>query len=543
MLFCCKFDPDYVVLYGMMTPLKPTYESGDLSMSSKQRSTYFTPEKVSAVRRNVQNYDWGKQKLVETQAQADLYLDLGWEWLWNLPTPQTIPRSYAVNQKLGCPVCGVAHHSYGRWPWLADTLDQPWKLTCPSCQSVFPSNDFAAYYESAKDEHGVFQRGQGDPKYLKNELYPERGDSWGVDDGYGWIDNNGENWTFIAFYNHWKIWIRMIDASGNRFPAAKHPWAHGGMVETVMLHLRDAYVYTGELRYAQAGIVLLDRIADLYPEMDTSVYKWEDGFLHSHGSTGQGGIVGSIWETSIVQSFVSAYDAFYPAMLGNSEVQLFLADKALEFKLANAKTSMDLIRVNIEDQILRQVYKSVRTIQIRGNHGSHQCALTLAAIVLDEPGTTEEWLDFVFQDGKVIPPEAGGWSSTGGNMLYALMSSVDRDGFGDEAAPSYNNIWVTAYKQVADILFGYDRYTHGDLYQNAKFRQMLRAHAGLIMIDRYMPQIGDSDSVGNPSLLYKLGEVIELFEKTGETVYAQLAVLLSERSKEQLRGGLFSPDP
>jgi hypothetical protein len=259
--------------------------------------------------------------------------------------------------------------------------------------------------------------------------------------------------------------------------------------------------------------------------------------------TGQGKTVGSIWETSIVQSFVSAYDAFYPALIVSSEVLDFLAAKAAKYKQSNTKSTMELIRTNIEDGILRQVFEGVKKAQIRGNHGMHQNALALAAIVLDEPGTTEEWLDFVFREGKAIPPEAGGWAITGGNMLHALVRDVDRDGFGDEAAPLYNNIWVNAYKQVADIMFGYDRYPQGDFYRNAKFRQMLRAHAGLIMIDRYMPQVGDSDSAGNPNLLYKLDDVVQLFEKTSEPIYAQLAVLLCGNSLERIRGGLFSPDP
>ncbi|MFK7691581.1 heparinase II/III family protein [Paenibacillus sp. HJGM_3] len=515
-------------------------------MGVKQRSTYYTPEKVEAVRRNVERYDWARPYREKAVRQADVYVELGWEWLWNVPAPQSIPRSYAVNQKLGCPVCGAAHHAYGRWPWLADPLRRPWKLMCPSCESVFPSNDFASYYESGKDEQGIFRPELADPRYLRNELYPDRGADWGVDGGFGWKDEQGEYWTFIAFYSHWKLWCPMIDAGGNKFPATDAPWQHGGIVAAGLVQLRDAYLYTGELKYAKAGVVLLDRVADLYPDMDCGVFRWEEGILNSHGLTGQGKIVGCIWETGLVRSFVSAYDAFYPALEQQeamADVASFLSDKATRFRLSNGKRTLADIGTNIEDGIIRQVLPGVKSAQISGNNGMHQSALTLAAIVLDEPGTTEAMLDFVLQEGRRLRPEEGGWAITGGNILHSLVADVDRDGFGDESAPSYNNIWVDTFKMVADILQGYDRYPGADLYRNPKFRQMLRAHAGLLMLDRYMPQIGDSDSAGNPNVLYRVEMAVDTFERTGEPLFAQLAVLANGGTTDGLRGGLFSTDP
>lgn len=515
-------------------------------MGVKQRSTYYTPEKVEAVRRNVERYDWARTYREKAVRQADEYVELGWEWLWNVPAPQSIPRSYAVNQKLGCPVCGAAHHAYGRWPWLADPLRRPWKLMCPSCESVFPSNDFASYYESGKDEHGIFRPELADPRYMCNELYPDRGADWGVDGGFGWKDEQGEYWTFIAFYSHWKLWCPMVDAGGNKFPATDAPWEHGGIVAAGLVQLRDAYLYTGELKYAKAGVVLLDRVADLYPDMDCGVFRWEEGILNSHGLTGQGKIVGCIWETGLVRLFVSAYDAFYPALEQQeamADVASFLSDKSTRFRLSNGKRTLADIGTNIEDGIIRQVLPGVKSAQISGNNGMHQSALALAAIVLDEPGTTEAMLDFVLQEGLRLRPEEGGWAITGGNILHSLVADVDRDGFGDESAPSYNNIWVDTFKMVADILQGYDRYPGADLYRNPKFRQMLRAHAGLLMLDRYMPQIGDSDSAGNPNVLYRVEMAVDTFERTGEPLFAQLAVLANGGATDGLRGGLFSTDP
>jgi len=513
-------------------------------MAVKQRSTYYTPRKVEAMRRNANVYEWAKREKERAAALGDVYVRLGWEWLWNVPTPQSVPRSYAVNQQAGCPVCGESHHAYGRWPWLADPLANPWKLVCPNCRSVFPSNDFAAYYESGKDENGLFRRELADDRYLRNELYPDRGEKWGVDDSLGWIADDGTRYTFVAFYNHWKVWIGMIDPLGNRFPKSDAPWGHGGIVDNALAQLRDAYLYTGEPKYARAGIVLLDRVADLYPDMDAAVYLWEDGFLHSHGLTGQGKIVGSIWETAIVKTFISAYDAFYPEMTAEDpELAAFLQDKAARGCSPGRKSSMAQIRTHMEDGILRPVYGAVRKAQIKGNNGMHQSALALAAVVLDEPGTTEEWLDFVFQDGGVERTEQGGWKVTGGNVRRSLLRDVDRDGFGDEAAPDYNYLWVEAFRQLADTLHGYDRYPQGDFYRNPKFLQMLRANSRLYMLDRFVPSIGDSASAGNPGLIGRLETFVEAFEKTGEPLFAQMAYTLNGCTFEGLRGGIYSPDP
>src|SRR5690606_16190466 len=135
-----------------------------------------------------------------------------------------------------------------------------------------------------------------------------KGPTWGVDDGMGWVDEHGHHYTFIAYYTHWFLWY----GAENLIPRALNA-------------LRDAYLYTGDERYACAGLVLLDRIADIYPDLDTSVYP-PHIFLSSSGGTSQGKAVGSIWETGLVKNFVKAYDAFFPVM-DHPEVISFLNQK------------------------------------------------------------------------------------------------------------------------------------------------------------------------------------------------------------------------
>lgn len=488
----------------------------------KTRSTYYTEEKMANARENIETYDWAKQMRDSAVREAEKYLDHGVENLWEMVTPQSLPRSFAVNLELGSPITGKEFfEEYGVYGWEADPLNDPWKLVDPSSGYKFPTNDFKSYYESGLNEHGIFDPKLADEQYLVNELYPEKGEKWGVDDGFGWVDENGDKWTFIAYYNHWELW-------------------HGGALISALNSFRDAYLYTGDMRYAHAGIILLDRIADVYPDMDVSEYKDEDGFLNSHGGTGKGKVVGSIWETGAAWNYLAAYDAFFPAM-EEADVVDFLSEKAEAYQLDNPKSSVEDIRRNIEDGILREIFPAVKGAQIRGNFGMHQRTLAMAAVVLDEPGTSEEWIDWIFQSGELVSKPD--WHLTGGDVLATLVNDVDRDGFGNEASPEYNGYWLNQIQSVADILDGYDRYPEADLFDNVKFRKMFGTRYPLMMVGKYTPAIGDSGATGSPGLMGSVQEHVLAFEKFRSPVFAQAAYYLNGNSTQGIHGGIFSSDP
>ncbi|WP_409345267.1 heparinase II/III family protein [Paenibacillus sp. MBLB4367] len=490
----------------------------------KTRSTVYTPDKVAAARRNVQIYDWARTLKDEAVRKAERYIALGHEFLWRLVPPQTLPRSYGVNQKAGSPVTGKAIDRFGNYPYTGDPASAPWKIVDPSSGFTFPTNDFAAYYESGLDEQAVFRPELADRTLLINELYPEKGPHWGVDDGFGWVDEQGNRFTFIAYYVHWFLWHNEST----------------GMIQESIIRLRDAYLYTGDTRYARAGTILLDRVADIYPELDVSVYD-KTVYLNSHGGeTGRGKAVGSIWESALVKDFVSAYDAFFPAM-DDGEAIRFLADKAASCKLANAKNSAEAIRRNIEDGIVRQIYPAVRTAAIYGNTGFHQSALALAAVVYDTLPETREWLDFMLQPGgRESEPD---WHVTGGNLAAALVGDVDRDGHGDEAAPHYNRLWLTSFQTVADILQGYDRCPEFDLYRHVKYKKMYAAPYPLLLSGNYTAQIGDSGKTGNPEAPTRIREAIKAFEAYGDPIHAQMAYFLNGNSLDGIHGDVFAADP
>lgn len=508
-----------VSLGGITREGSATVTVGALT-GSKTRSTLYTPTEVANARNNADRYDWAQSMRDAAVTSADPYVALGYEFLWNLVPPQTLPRSYGVNQVLGSPVTGKEIDKYGNYPYTADPVGEPWKIVDPSSGYTFPTNDFGAYYASGLDERGTFRPELADRSLLVNTLYPEKGPTWGVDDGYGWVDDNGNRYTFIAYYVHW------------------HLWYSDGIIHRAIRSLRDAYLYTGELKYARAGIVLLDRIADVYPSLDASAYD-PTIYLQSAQGTGTGKAVGSIWETSLVKDFVSAYDAFYPAM-DDPEAIAFLSGKGRVHKLSWKQSGTGL-RHNAEEGIVKQVYPGVQKSQIRGNVGMHQSALAMAAVVYDTFPETKEWLDFNNQSGGLV---ANPWRVTGGNLLTSLVNDIDRDGHGNESAPGYNRLWLNNFLQVADVLYGYDKYPQADLYQNVKLQKMFKAMYPLLLSERYMPPIGDSEMTGNPTTSgLDQAQMIQAFEAYRDPTFAQLAHFLNNNSTDGMHGGIFTADP
>jgi len=473
------------------------------------------------MRQNADKYEWARNMRDEAVREADRYLSLGLERLWRIVPPQSLPRSYGVNQRLGSPVTGKAIDAFGNYPYTADVIREPWKIKDPSSGYVFPTNDFAAYYESGLDERGTFDPKRADRRLLVNTLYPDKGPDWGVDDGFGWRDENGNPYTFVAYYVHWFLWC-----TGT------------GFIPNALKALRNAYLFTGDVSYARAGIVLLDRVADVYPDLDVGVYD-KTVFLNSHGGRGPGKAIGSIWEPSLVKELLQAYDAFFPAM-DDAEAIRFLSEKSERYGLG-PKNSASALRSNVENGIVRQIYPSVQSSQIFGNTGFHQSALAMAAVVLDHPPETKEWLLFNERSGGLLRDP---YRVTGGNLLAALVNDVDRDGHGNEAAPSYNSGWLSSIKQVADLLREYPDNPASDLYDHPKFRRMFYALLPLICIDRYFPTIGDAGKTGDPGLDYLSPNLmVDAFKIYGDPVFAQAAYLLNGNLVEGIHGGLYDPDP
>ncbi|WP_255171429.1 heparinase II/III domain-containing protein [Natrononativus amylolyticus] len=514
------------LLAGMLPASSAVGADDSDPLNAKTRPTIWTEEMRANALANVERYDWAASARDSAVSSADGYLDeYSLDDLWSMVTGQQLPRSGESGTRRANVYTGIGDPG----------TDRPWKLFVRGTDGeeyVFPTNDFAAYRESGLDDRGLFNPELADDSLLVNEEYPEKGESWGVDDGYGWLDEDGdivgagERLYPVAYYNHW------------------HVWRPGGILNIVQA-LTDAYLYTGDRRYSRAGSVLLDRIADVYPEMDSSVYTL-DGFWNSTGGRMTGKVKGATWESNLMRPIVRAYDAFFPGMEGDDELVEFLEAKTDEYPGLESKSSIEEIRKNIEDGIHREILPAAENSEVVLESGGYS-VVTQAARALDEAdGYTQEALEWIFQPGEELfvgdqwDEEPWNWITTGGNILAPLVDVVDRDGYNNRASPMYNRIRNNSYLETADYLQGYDGFDGADLYDHPKFRRTLTQNLPLLLLDQHMPEIGNS----HPNDNYVSGSAIEGgFTTLGDPIYAQTWHYLNGYSTVGIRGDAFDEDP
>lgn len=529
-------------------------EADVVSSSQKREPTIFTYDMRETALENVKKYDWAKTLQRTAVNNAQKYIE-NLEHYYDLIPSEGIPRSYTIttlqspaNMTYICPFCKVdVRADYGAYSWVINPLKDPWKIQCPKCKNLFPSNDFESFYKLGLKGDGTFDRelaykrnqelvDAGEPGYLVNILYPEiwkneelgvseeKASTWMVDDGFGWSPKTGTyggsepvnkdpKWAPIAYYTH-VFW----DRNG----------AANSIITRAINELREAYLYTGEEKYGRAGAILLDRIADVYDDYD--ITKISLSYSHSHGGDYSGKTVGSIWETNVADALAQAYDAFYP-MMDDPQVIKFLAEKAAYYGNPNPKLTGDMIRENAENGILRSIIDGVKTAKINGNFGMHQYSMALAAVALDtypETGDAFEWMALPGGESKksVTDPIYGvkynsSYKNNGGEMLTRYINEVCRDGFGNEVGVGYNMIWITNGIEIAELLLRYGAETKINLFENPKYLKMFNSFIKLNVGQGYAVSIGDSGGTATNSRTSIESHTLRAFNMLGDPQYAK----------------------
>jgi len=237
-----RFIPTLVVTLSVLGSLS--------ALQAKQCSRFVTAQMRQNAMENINKFEWAASEQKSAIAAAEQWVNLSDDELWALIPSQELPRDCFTNKEAGCPNCGDEIIPYGDNPWIIDFWDAPWQIKCPNCGQVYPKNDFYAFYKTTLDEHSFFRRELGDRSLLFNAEHPDPNDPLHklyVDDGYGMIDEKGLRHRAVAYYvqRHWRaIYYEALAA------------------------LPRAYTLTDDPRYAHKAAVLLDRIADVYPDMD-----------------------------------------------------------------------------------------------------------------------------------------------------------------------------------------------------------------------------------------------------------------------------------
>ena len=429
---------------------------------------YYNAQRVANLRANIEKYDWAAQERDKAVVAAQPWVEKSDEELWRLIPSQKLPRTIDLtvtrrngrDRGAGCPVCGEKifespHHGN----WIVD-FAVPWKVKCSSCGTIFPTNNFGKFYESALDEHGCFDRDRGDNSLLFNTEHPDPDDplhKWGVDDGWGCIDEDGNEFRFIAVYT-----FRL--------------WRH--IRRTILSPLVHAYLYTGDPIYAHKAGVILDRIADVYPDMDWAPYA-ALGWYHSDGGSGMGKVEGRIWECGTIGVLARYYDIVADGLNDCPELLKFLAQKAQQYDLPGDKGTVEDLHRNIEDGLLRCGAQAIMDRRIRGNHGHHEGAMAAVAMAFGRDPEMSQWLDWIF-------------AADGGGLTGVIIGGISRDCVGSEAGPGYSLGWGSSIGRLADRLADFAPYDKHDIYRDfPTFRKTFTAPSDLIILGLSTPSIGD----------------------------------------------------
>ncbi|MBE6912438.1 MAG: hypothetical protein E7473_07925 [Ruminococcaceae bacterium] len=555
---------------------------------AKRGFTYITEEKRENAKNNIQKYSWAKDEAKKKIATADKYVD-NVDALYGLITSQGLMRSMAVGEEydaniLYCRYCGEnIGAENGTFPWVINPITRPWKVQCPDCKRVFPTNDFESFYKLGLNQYGEFDRlraleahremllamnidsvtesltsveapgkenttewytyyGYGVKEgYLYNSLYREVGDEgcpvqlsesetkerWGVDDGLGYYsgktkasNGNNDRHTYIGCFIASGLW--------------RSDGAYGKAISEAIQSCAYAYVYTGEKKYGVVAAVLLDRLADFYPDYDLKAYDLIA--YNAHGGSGVGGLLGNIAEAQIAPIFPEAYDMVYD-IFDDPTVVNYIAKKGENIKFRHAKETPNQIRHNIENGLLRGILRNITNGRVAGNFGLAQEANALCAVVLDSQPETTEWIDFLYASNVGSTTT----NVTGGGIDDYLISRIDRDGQGDEAS-TYNQMWIDGMQPVADVLDGYDGYEGMSLYEHPKMKRMY--YSGIaMMLGEFSPTIGDTSRTAQKGHWTSKARVLNAFHKIGDPIFAQAAYEFNGRSVEGFNTGIWTENP
>ncbi len=562
--------------------------------SGKSEPTYYTYERREIARENISKYDWAEDEAKSIIKEADAILS-NTEVIYNGIIGEGIPRGRQIGARNDpeynlCRYCGVnvegGYGGNGLGGWTIDVMARPWKVQCPDCKRIFPSNNFESFMQLGLDQQGYFDVGRARQKhhemlfhadgtectceapeeelseawyefygygnsngYLYNEIYPElydptsascnldplkkvyvNGKVWGVDDGFGYVplDSDGD----LRIYEN-----GVIERHG--YVALYHYNVWGditGFLETLSL----AYVYTGDEKYGRAGALILDRIADVYTSFNT--YPYRNMFYYTDGGGGYGSILGRISDCTIATRLSCAVDALYP-MTADSYVINFLAEKAKALNLENEKMSSKQIWENWATGILRHVFTMSKDGRIRGNYGQQQNALAIAAVSLNTEPESQEMIEWIYQTGSL---QSGG-KVTGGNFESQLVDVVDRDGFGNEGSIYYNAIWPGQLIDMAKALSLYRGKNNYNPFDNPKFAQMFRAITRPVIVDTHHTQIGDSGAVAGIGYHGTIEAILHGFKYLKDTAFgkdiAEYIYVRNGYDVSDLNYGIFEKDP
>ncbi|MCC6424778.1 MAG: heparinase II/III family protein [Phycisphaerales bacterium] len=482
---------------------------------AKDAPTLYTPDRVQNARYNVEHFDWAKRTFEQLRSSdgkshyyigpvygpADRLLDKSDDFVWMLMPTTKIARHVPVKFKASCPIHGEELKRLDPYcGYNIDPLNHPYKVQCKVGGEWWPTNDYAAGDMTSGD-------------------YP--------DDGNG-AHRDGKTYYFLRDYTH---------------------MVYAAVVVPSLKSLSQAWLISGDKRYARKGCILLAKVAFEYPNQRDR----KDRLFYADQPNGRdpdypgkvGGMVTDlIWETFCLETLADAYDGLYNAM-DDPELIAYLKGKGMPIN------SGDDLRHYIENYILRSGIEGLLTGYIQGNPGHHQAAAAAVALVLDDydqrpdnPFNSTAAVDYIrrYNHAGVV------------HDSDIMVNGLERDGGGEES-PGYCPIKLD-FTRVDDLLemirtrqpkrFPVDQYP--PIFRGPKAPRLFDFFLDLTIDGYFIPSIGDAGGIEKPKRYapqrwsYVPSEnYLWAFAKYGNPRFA--AACLDLRTGKPAEGKLFDPYP
>ena len=482
-----------------------------VARSAGRQSRFFPPDLVERLRENVERDGWVRSAAESARRAAEPWLRMSYDELWSLMFGPTLPRSWMVWSDGHCPSCGGPVRMYD---WRVDAVARPWKLECPRCSMLFPTNDFGAFHRSGLDGRGVFDPALADRSLLFNVDHPDPADplrGFGVDDGTGYRDADGRRWRFIPAYLIYGQWKQLV---------------LGGI-----LRLAEAHLFTGSVDCARRAAILLDRVADLYPGFDFGA----QGEVYE--VPGRSGYV-STWHDACEETrrLALACDAVMPALADDAELVAFLSSRARAHGLANPKATVADIRRNLEAGILRHALDNRE--RIHSNYPRPDITVAEIMAIIDDPERRDELsahVDAMIERATAVDGVTGE-KGLSGYSSFVLQGLAEFLALCDQADPGFLERCLERHPRLRSTFqFHVDTWCFGRYYPLVGDT----GQAGAVA-DRYVGVIFRKDAEPLAPSMYTF--LWRLYGLTGDRAYVQALVGANDGQVAGLPWDLYAPD-
>lgn len=306
--------------------------------------------------------------------------------------PAETKRAFMVN-RTGCPVHGGGTAVYLPFGQSID-LNHPHKVRCSIGGEWYPNDDF-----------------------------PDSGDGW-IDERPG-SPTYGQRFYFTGWFQHW-----FLKSIGD-----------------YLLTMARLWLITGEDVYRTKAMVLLERFAEVYPDIDSNdlTYSGTDWGVYVK-------MTGSYWEGSTLLNTAKAVEILYPAL------------------------PPALIRT-VHENIYRAAFDAYRAKPAAGNWGNNwNPALAKFSAVTGD----REMIEYMMYDHPAA-------------QMPVLDNQFFRDGFPYEASLSYASTYHNVASNVAEALGE----GGGWIWEHPHMRESYRSFAEIVCLDRFTHFAADMGSPAN----------------------------------------------